>query len=260
MNRLGTKPFGANKYAAFNLLMAKWIRFFAISERSYCYVTLGGVNLHDLACLYWVDKQLVSKVISFESDMANYKEALKTQDRLRASGLSVEIRHQDIFEYRRESPDPHILFVDLPESLSIQQHQRYFTEWFEEGVVQPNDFVVITSTLQRGVKRTKVIQSYDADFRVLLQSNQDAMTYEDRNRIYEIAHPLFIMHSSLRAAGLNDEIMLEPVGSVKYRDKFNLGVYGIACREGYKDLGATVAGMSHFDMTSRKWDERFASV
>ncbi len=253
MDRPGKKPFGPCKYAAFNLMLARWTRHFAAPNRSYVYVTLGGANLHDVAFLSWINGRFISKAYSYEIDAANHALAAEAAARLLEREITVELRNEDVFTYVRDSDDPHIFYIDLPETLSTPVHGESFWNWFKGGTVRAGDLLMLTSTLQRGAGRKKQLQDFENDFSVLRQLGMLVDNSVDSlNATFEMAHPFFVLHRALRDAGVDDQIMLRSVGFVKYRDNFTLGLYGIACLDGAMDFRETIRNVSGFDMTRRE--------
>src|SRR5690242_10918850 len=135
MNDQGRLNFGPNKYAALNLLLARWLRHYS-NQSTYCYVTLGGTELRDVANLSWIDNTLTSKVFSYEQDKNRYTLALETANEFKAKGVNVEIRKEDIFQYRRQCDLPHIYFIDLFGQCKRNSYQREFKTWFDNDVIR----------------------------------------------------------------------------------------------------------------------------
>jgi hypothetical protein len=248
MSLTGRLKFGPNKYAALNLLIAKWLRHFAIVGQEYCYVTLGGTELYDVANLNWIDSRLTRAVVSYEQDPACHPLAEKTAEQFRAQGIAVEIIHDDIFRYRRRYDLPHIFYLDLLGTCSLDPYKREFKIWFEQEVIQPGDLLLVTSYLGRNHGWTKVLQPFDSEFRLLKVSS-----LERKKTVYRATHPLFVLNRALLDAGLQDELRLRGYGFIKYHDKSVMGLYGIMFEKGTTTLGTLVSEISLFDAITRDW-------
>lgn len=102
------RRFGFGKYAALNLLLARWLLYLDSQQLPFTYITLGGTELRDVAHLAWIDKQLVQSVRSYETAPERFKLAVKSKAHLERDGINVDLRKEDIFKYRRELDGPHI--------------------------------------------------------------------------------------------------------------------------------------------------------
>jgi hypothetical protein len=239
---------GPNKYAALNLLIAKWLRHHAISDQQYCYVTLGGSELYDVANLNWIDNRLTQTILSYEQNPSVLPSAQITAGQFRRNGINVEIVPDDIFQYRRRSDLPHVFYIDLLGTLTPDPYRREFKIWFEDEVIQPRDLLVVTSYLGRNPGWNRVLQPFDSEFRILKISSP-----EEKKKVYRATHPLFVLNRALMDAGLNKELRLRGFGFIKYRDKSVMGLYGITCEEGATNLGSLVSEVSAFDAIKRDW-------
>jgi hypothetical protein len=248
MNQGGRLKFGPHKYAALNLLLAKWLRHFAQPLQTYCYVTLGGTELYDVANLNWIDQQLVYSVLSYEQDSKKFELAKNTAADFKTKGINVQVVPDDIFQYRRQADIPHVFYLDLLGNCSLDPYRREFRVWFEDEVIQPGDLLLITSYLGRNAGWSRVLRPYDSEFRLL---RVDSL--EGKKRMYNSAHPMFVLNRALLDADLQHELSLRSLGSLKYRDSSVMGLYGIMCEEGSSNLGRMVSGVSYFNTLKRDW-------
>jgi hypothetical protein len=238
-----SSQFGPHKYIALNLLLSKWLRKHA-KPGPYCYVTLGGSELRDILNLNWIDQSLTTRVFSFEQDPVAYKEASKLAGHYKGTGLEIEVEKNDLFSYKRTINDPHIFFIDLLRNCSRSNYQAPFRKWFESDVIRPGDLLIITSYLGRHPGWSTVLKAFDAEFRLLkIQSK------EDRKRIYSAYHPMLVLNRSLEDCELQDELVLDPVCSIKYFDSSTMGLYGIVCGEGQTTLSNLVKVCHQVDLT-----------
>ncbi len=102
--------YGPPKYAALNLLLARWARAAATPE-DHMYVTLGGTELRDLAILKFIDSQLVESAVSIEANPRRAAMAEKMALRLAEDhNLVVQVVRGGFFDYERTSDTPHLFF------------------------------------------------------------------------------------------------------------------------------------------------------
>jgi hypothetical protein len=240
--------FGPHKYAALSLLVGKWARNYSKDGQSYCYVTLGGAELYDVAYLSWIDKALTHAVKSYEQDPKKYILANRMAQGFRDKGINIEVIPDDIFQFQRRLEMPHLYYLDLLGICSPDPFRRQFKRWFEDEVVRAGDLLLITSYLGRNPGWDKVLRPFDSEFRLLRVDSS-----EERKRIYNTAHPLLVMNRALQDAGLHKELSLKCIGFVKYRDTSVMGLYGILCEDGSADLRAAISGISVFSSIDRSW-------
>lgn len=165
----GKLTYGPGKYAALNLLLARWIRGWVRPSEAYSYVTLGGTQLFDVVDLGWIDKQLVSGAWSYERNAERYERAKVSKDYLENQGITLELLLGDIFEYqRRESNNKHIFFIDLEGTCRLNEYRPLFMRWLQQEIIRPDDFILITSYLGRNPGWAKVLAPFDAEFRTLM--------------------------------------------------------------------------------------------
>jgi hypothetical protein len=243
--------FGPKKYVAFHMMLAKWLRSFADSSQAYCYVTLGGTELYDIANIYWVDNRMAYSVLSYEEDPDRFVLANEKAKQFKEKGITISIIKEDIFNYRRSMVGPHIYYLDLLGICSRASYQIDFQAWFEKDVIQPGDLLLITSNLGRRQGWQKMLAPFQGDFTYLKVDDEEKM-----KGLYEVAHPLFVLARALLDAGLASELSLRPLGCVKYRDKRTLmALYGVICENGSADLWNIIRNVPYFDYESRKWGQ-----
>lgn len=242
MSRYSLK-FGRHKYGALNLLLAKWLRLYARAE-PYCYVTLGGTELRDISNLDWIHRDLTSKIYSFEQDPRRYKIAIQTAAKLRINGLTLSVLADDLFNYERTDDQPHIFYLDLFRNCNRANYQAEFSEWFDNGVIRPNDFLIMTSYLGRKVSWQKTLEPFESEF-ILLSATE----VEQKKSLYNVYHPAMVMNRALRHAGLHNEIRLKTLCCIKYFDTSTMGLYGIRCEEGRTVLSELIDGCFKADLT-----------
>jgi hypothetical protein len=241
--------FGPDKYAAFNLIMARWIRHHAVSLQ-YRYVTLGGTELYDVANVSFVNNRLVTSIVSYEADAQRFSTAQKKAERYKSQGLDIEVLNDDVFEYQRDSEDPHIFYLDFTTNFSRNRYQRQLQSWFEKRTVRSGDLLLITSYLGTRLGWSKILDQYKSDFAYLNIANLD-----DKKQLYLTAHPLLVLAEALIEAGFHNKLSLVSLGCLTYRNKgrSRMGLYGIACENGKNDLALTLNGMPYFYTEDRSW-------
>ena len=222
--------FGPHKYYAVNLILARWLRHYAVADQEYCYVTLGGTELRDVANVIWIDRLLASSIVSYENDAENASMARSTATSLARVGLAVSIIEDDIFGYERDSDLPHIFFVDLTGICKPIPYEDEFRNWFERDVLRPGDFLLVTSHLA-SVRWPEALRYYDSEFRELRSFKVD-----EKKSLYYLSHPAFVLRRALLSTGMERELRLRPVGSVRYQDTTSMGLYGIVVEEGDTSL------------------------
>jgi hypothetical protein len=243
--------FGPSKYAAFNLVVAKWLRKVAIPAQKYRYVTLGGTELYDVANLNWINNQLIHSVFSYELQKTNYVVAEQNANRFRAKGIDIQVINGDIFNYRRntEGDLPHIYYIDFTGIVGRAQSEAEFATWFDREVILPGDFLLITSYLGGRKPIIKRIPEFTGEFRKLRLES-----LEEKIKVYQIAHPLFVLSRAIISAGLKSVLDLNCLGCVKYRARKELmGLYGISCQSGNITLNSMSLNIPFFDMVKKDW-------
>ena len=239
--------FGPHKYYAVNLILARWLRHYAVPNQQYCYVTLGGTELRDVANVAWIDRLLASAIVSYENDSERADMARNTAASLVEAGLPVSIVEDDIFCYERDSDLPHIFFVDLTGICKPIPYQKEFRNWLDRDVLRPGDFLLVTSHLG-SVKWAQALRYYDAEFRELRSFER-----AERQRLYYLCHPALVLRRALLSRGLERELRLRPVGSVRYQDRSAMGLYGILVEEGETSLQLLVDEAPFWNTKASAW-------
>jgi hypothetical protein len=103
--------FGPRKYAAYNLMLARWLALGGDATRQYRYVTMGGTELFDVVNLCWIKKGLIGTTVSYELDGVRFQRAQEATTRLQERGIDVSVVHGDIFSYRRYNDQHHVFFI-----------------------------------------------------------------------------------------------------------------------------------------------------
>ncbi len=243
--------FGPSKYAAFNLVVARWLRKSAIPAQRYRYVTLGGTELYDVANLHWVNNRLIHSVVSYELKKTNYEVAEQNANRFRAKGIDIQIINGDIFDYRRNTEEdlPHIYYIDFTGIVGRAQSETAFATWFDREVILPGDFLLITSCLGGRKPIMKKIPEFTGEFKKL-----KVQSLEEQIKVYQTAHPLFVLSRAVIDAGLKSVLNLDCLGGVKYRARKEvMGLYGITCQSGHIILNSVSLNIPFFDMVKKDW-------
>ena len=245
------RNYGPGKYAALNLMLARWLRTTPEVAEKYCYVTLGGTELYDIANICWIDSRLLESITSYEVEAPHFRLAEETANQFKSKGINVEVLNGDIFQYRRSlgSEKPHIYYIDVTGVFYLSAHRAVFRTWFDREVIQPGDFILITSYLGARVPIRERLPEFDADFKKLRIESAD-----DKAKFYEVLHPLFVLSRALIDARLTDELNLRCIGAVKYRaNREPMGLYGILCESGKSRLSVMASGVPYFDTLKRDW-------
>jgi len=228
--------FGANKYAALHLIVARWLRLHAANTPHH-YVTLGGSELKDIRNLSFIGKDLVEGATSYEQDSRRFAFAEETSLTL-LDRLGVACVQGDIFEFRRTKDQPHLVFVDLEGACRAADYVEKFARFFGEGVLKPGDGLLITSYLGRNAGWSRVLSAYDAEFRILGITSTTSQKWW-----YRRAHPAFTLFRAIEQAGMLSTIRVDCVGCVLYADTSPMGLYGYAMTNGNTQLrGISIQG------------------
>ena len=240
--------FGPNKYAAYHLLLCRWLRQYGIRDQSYCYVTLGGTELRDITSLRFICEGLTSEVWSYEDNAGRYRAAEATALELQASGLQVRLQNAAIWSHQRQSDLPHIYFVDLLGICAWGDYNLRFGEMFQNEVIREGDCLIITSHLGRNPGAAAIRTQFSGEFDVLGVNNADA---ESVRNVFRRAHPSMTLFKALSLNGIQSELALRCFGAVKYRDGSPMGIYGYSIAGGRTDLSSFVQDQDtkYFDMT-----------
>ena len=249
MSSSSRTTYPSSKYVALGLMVARYLRLLGSRPETFSYISLGGTEMLDTVYLSWVDPNMLSQIVSFEEVSGRYALALQNEERLQAKGLSVEFRQDNIFAYRRQGPEKHVFFIDLEGVCKPKPFIEHFQDWFVSEVIQPGDFVLITSYQGRNPGWNKVLEPFSSEFKLLKITSLD-----QQKGIYKIAHPLFVLYRALLSSGLEHEISLSCTGYVKYFSTSTMGLYGIAISEGQTHLKDLVKSVPVLDLIHRDWN------
>jgi hypothetical protein len=218
--------YGPAKYAALHLLLCRWMRLYA-ANADYAYVTLGGTELRDIESMAFIDEKGFSPAVSFEEDRTRFALAEKSAAQLENKGLHIATQNDTIFNYDRVNDGSHCFFFDFEGVCAWADYHRQFGDLFSKGVIQEGDAFFITSHLGHNPGWPRVFETFDAEFRAL-----KIFTDEKKRLCYRAAHPSFTLYKALHYANLTDQIKLECIGHIQYRDKTPMGIYGYIVSEG----------------------------
>ncbi len=219
--------YGPPKYAALNLLLARWARAAAVPG-DHMYVTLGGTELRDVAVLKFIDSQVVGGAISFELDSKRVAMAKKTASKFKEDyDLEVQIVPGEFFDYERTSDTPHLFFLDLEGIFAWGDRARLLGRCLANSTIVEGDTFVVTSYLGRHKGWEKVFSTFEAEFSMLRASS-----VKDRRHLYRWAHPCFTVFQALESQGLSGELNVACIGCVRYFWTSPMGVWGFRFAEG----------------------------
>lgn len=229
------------------------------------YVTMGGSELFDIANVMWVGRHFVEEALSFESNKSVFNTATRVRNLYEANGLKVDVANDDFFSYERTSKLPHVYFVDLKGTFTIQ-YVEPIKEWLANEIFVPGDVMFITS-IQARYPLEKAFNDFQGEYAFLGVADK-----KEKQRIYYEAHPSFILARALREARREKEIELIPLGCIKYNDireaeedegreeaekagkkvrdestTSPMGIYGFLLDDGITDLRRLVEASTTFD-------------
>lgn len=248
--RADATTFGDAKYAAFNLMVARWLSRNQAIAAEHNYVTVAGSQLHDVLNLAWINGRLARRVVAYEQDTNRWKKADQRARSLGDLGVQIDVLRDDYFTYERDSDAPHIFYIDVPGVISNSHHGEQLKSWFVQGVIQPGDLLLITSSLRVGSDWKTAVEPFEGEF-MFLGIRDD----ERRKELFELAHPGLVLLRALRRSGRDAEVRLDALGSIRYVSRtVAMGLYGFECLEGRTELSELVeGGRSYFDMVRRIW-------
>jgi len=236
--------YGPYKYAAFHLLLARWIRHYALVNR-YRYVTLGGTELRDVLTMFFIDPELASRAVSFESNHERYLLAERAAQRVQSVEFKVETVERDFFDFERDGNEPHLFFLDLEGICGSADYPLRFAEMFRKGILKENDTIFITSYLGRNPGWNRLFQGFDAEFRILGIGDSN-----EKKTLYRRAHPSFTLFRALSRADLQNELSLNCFGCVEYRDTSPMGLYGYVVAEGFTLFPSFIRNTPYFHVNN----------
>ena len=218
--------YGPNKYAAYHLILSRWLRHFA-TPGDYCYVTLGGTELRDVESVAFIDPRLAVDARSYEENSERHGIAERTASELAERDVAVNPRRGNIFEYDRRENLSHIFFVDLEGVCAWADYYERFGKMFQDGVIREGDALFVTSYLGRHPGWNRVFDTFDGQFRILGIADR-----EEKKMWYRRAHPSFTIFKGLEYASCVSELSVRAFGCVEYRDTSPMAVYGYAVAKG----------------------------
>lgn len=236
--------YGANKYAALHLLLARWLRNYA-KPITYRYVTLGGTELKDCQSINFVDPNLTKSMSSFEQRTDRHEHATEMATKLAACGISVSITKSDIFDFARESDDPHLFFFDFEQICALGDLHMRFGELFLDGRLRENDTLFLTSYLGRNPGWNKMFSEFDSEFRVI-----GVTSFEEKKRGYRRSHPSFTLYRGLSRASMQGDLLLRSIGCIEYHDSSPMGIYGFVIEQGVTDFAEFIRNAPYYNTKS----------
>lgn len=232
--------YGPAKYAAFHLLLCRWMHHHARNVE-FQYITLGGTELRDIQSLHYVDDQCTSGIVSFEVHTAEYKLACETRDRVMAFGLQVDIRRGDIFKFERTSDEPHLFFLDVKGSFVRSEYDAKLAELLSDDQIRPGDSLFITSHLGFRKGWEELLADYAAELDTLQLAG-----IEERKLCFRRAHASFTLFRALNRIGYQNAIELRCFGCIQYRDKSPMSIFGYTIGEGTTSFAEFVGQIPYF--------------
>jgi hypothetical protein len=245
----GRLEYGPNKYAAFHLLLCRWIRLYGQPGGRYCYVTLGGTELKDIESLRFVDLNLTGSVWSYETNQSRHNLAQQRATELAASGIAIDLQYATLFSHQRTSDLPHIFFLDLEGICAWGDYDRRFGDMFQNEVIREGDCLLITSHLGHRPGVDKIREHFSGEFAVLGIDENDKNVVRN---VFRRAHPSMTLFKALSLNGIQSELALSCFGIVKYRDGAPMGIYGYAISGGNTELATFVgdSNTNYFDVAN----------
>jgi hypothetical protein len=232
--RKGRLKYGLAKYAAYNLLIARWIRLHARST-PYQYVTLGGTEFGDVQHLSAIDRLLTDGICSYEQESERYTMADKRSGELSDFDLSIHLHSGSLFDYQRQSDSPHLFFIDLEGIFAFADYSQKLGEMFIDEHILEGDCILVTSYLGRNPGWEKIYNEFDGEYRLLGISQT-----EEKQQRYKRSHPSFTMYRALAKEDLCSELLVKCFGSIKYRDTSPMGLYGFTVESGATDFRSMI--------------------
>jgi hypothetical protein len=223
----GTRlDYGPAKYAAFHLLLCRWMRLFA-PNGPFQYVTLGGTELRDIQSLRYIDVACAAGIISYELEAPEFNLAITTRNRLEEVGCNVDLRHDNFFSFQRDADLPHLFFFDLKGCFVLSDYHQRFADMLLQSYLRPGDTLLITSHLgfRRGWNN---LLPYFTDYFDALEVEGEP----ERRKCFRRVHPSFTLFRALAHIGYQEELALQCFGCIEYRDKSPMAIYGYLVKEG----------------------------
>jgi hypothetical protein len=234
--------FGPNKYAAFHLLLGRWLRHCA-SPGPCCYVTLGGTELRDIPSVGFVDPSLIQQVWSYEHDHTRFQLAQKSAAELQPQGMSVIVQHNSFWNHTRDSALPHLFFVDLLGICAWSDFDIRFGAMFQNEIIREGDGIFITSHLGHNPGLKAIRDHFGGEFDVL---GIDTTNDEAVKSAFRRSHPSMTLFKGLSINGIQSELSIRCFGAIKYRDASPMGLYGYCVSAGRTELSRLIQDEATF--------------
>ncbi len=232
--------YGPAKYAAFHLLLCRWMWHHA-HVHPFRYVTLGGTELRDIQSLHYVDGDCASGIVSYEYGAAECDLARTTCTRLQGVGLEIDIRQGNIFSFERASEEPHLFFIDLKGCCALADYDEQFAALLSGGHVRSGDSILLTSHL--GARRgwNTLLSAFGDELDAL-----EVQGIQARKLCFRRAHPTFTLFRALTRIGYHREVALRCFGCIEYRDKSPMSILGYTVTTGTTSFPELVRQTPYF--------------
>jgi hypothetical protein len=240
--------FGPNKYAAFHLLLGRWLRHCA-APGPCCYVTLGGTELRDIPSVGFIDPSLIHQVWSYENDHGRYQLAKKNAEEFQTQGISISVDHNSFWNHVRSSTLPHLFFIDLLGICAWSDLDIRFGAMLQNEIIREGDGLIITSHLGHNPGMKKIRDQFGGEFDVLgIDTTSDKVVKSTFRR----SHPSMTLFKALSLNGIQSELSVRCFGAIKYRDASPMGIYGYCVSAGRTELSKLIQDEStfYFDLKS----------
>jgi len=222
--------YGHQKYAALHLMFSRLLRHASPSADTYAYVTLGGTELRDIQSLRFIDPALTTKVYSYEQNRERHQLAATTAAALQAEGISIQLSHGSLFDFKREDQLSHIFFLDLENICATWGgYDEKLGQMFQREVMREGDLLLITSSLGRDKGIEKIMEAFSGEYSVLNFTDRT-----EARKVYRRSHPAFTLYKGLNERGLIGELQIRCLGCIKYQDagRSPMGLYGFVITHG----------------------------
>lgn len=232
--------YGPAKYAAFHLLLCRWLRQH-VQPGQFHYITLGGTEMRDIQSLFYIDQQCTSSIVSFELHRAEHLLALATQERLNAVGLQIEVRRSDLFAFQRNGDEPYLFFLDVKGCFVMSQYDEKLAELLLDNRLRPGDSLLITSHL--GARRGwgNLLAEYSDELNTLQVTG-----LQNRKNCFRRSHPSFTLFRALDRIGYQNDVAIRCFGCIEYRDKTPMSIFGYTVAEGMTSFTELVQNAPYF--------------
>jgi hypothetical protein len=191
--------------------------------------------LRDIEYLNFIDRNLACPAISFEENATRYEHAKARRTLLAGRNINVDLVHGNFFEFRRESSNPHLFFIDLEGVCAWADYSRQFGNMLVSEAIREGDTLIVTSHLGHNPGWRRVFATFDGEYRML-----GVTDVQKKKEWYKRAHPSFTLFRALEYASLTGELRIRHIGCVEYRDTSPMAVYGYVLEAGRTVFGSFV--------------------